>query len=359
MRVIITAGGSGGHIYPAIAIAMKIKEMQPQSEILYIGTHDRMEKTIVPSYGLKYEEIKINGLNTSLKKNLQNIGLIIKAKRKCLKIMKEFKPDVVVGVGGYVTYPVIKAAAKLGIKVFLHEQNILPGKTNRILQKHVDVIGVSLEESIKYFKNPHKCILTGNPASELAVKTKAISKTKFGLNRKRKSVLMVQGSLGSTSINEKMKAFLTKIDNEDYEVLYITGKASYEEFSKNKFSKNVHIVPYVNGLSGLMKDIDVVVSRAGASTIAEMIALEKPSILIPSPYVANNHQFYNAEAIINAKAGEMIEEKDFNPELLKEKIDKLLNDEVYYQQMQKNLSKIAINDSSTRIYHILKELSKK
>ena len=358
MRVVITAGGTGGHIYPAIAIANKIKEKEPKSEILYIGTHDRMEKDIVPSLGFKYEEIKINGFSKSILKNFFNIKLIVKAQNRCLELIKEFEPDVVVGVGGYVTYPVIKASKKMGIPTFIHEQNSIPGRTNRILEKHVDKIGLSLADSKEYFKYQEKCILTGNPSSESALEIKAIPKTKYGLNHKKKSVLMVQGSLGSTSMNEKMKDFLTTIDNEAYDVLYITGKSSYDKFAKNKFSKNVHIVPYVENLAGLIKDIDVIVSRAGATTIAEIIALQKPSILIPSPYVAHNHQLYNASSIIKANAGEMIEEADFNATILKEKINNLLSNEMRYEQIRHNLSKISISESSTKIYKILKELSK-
>ncbi len=357
MRVIITAGGTGGHIVPALAIANKIKELDKKSEILYIGTHNRMEKDIVPEAGYKYEAIEIYGFNKKLiKRNLQNINLIIKAKKRCIEIMKEFKPDVVVGVGGYVTYPVIKAANKLGIKTFIHEQNSIPGKSNKALAKSVDKIGVSFADTQDYF-DPKKTVLTGNPCSENALDVKASPKTKFGLDRKKKSILIVQGSLGSNVINKKMIDFLKNVKKETYDILYITGKDYYKEFSKNKFSDNVKVVPYVDNLSALMKDIDLVISRAGASTISEITALAIPNILIPSPYVANNHQFYNALSIKEAGAGEMIEEADFSTELLKTKINKILNNDSYYLKMQNNLKKISINNSSTIIYNILKELT--
>jgi len=359
MRVIITAGGTGGHIYPAIAIANKIKEKDPKSEILYIGTHNRMEKNIVPKFGYQYEEIEIYGFTKNIKTNLINIKLVIKAKQKCLKIMEKFKPDVVVGVGGYVTYPVIKAAKKLKIKTFIHEQNSIPGKSNRMLAKDATKIGVSFIDSIKYFKYPEKCILTGNPCGENAIDAKAISKTKYGLKPKKQSILMVQGSLGSSSMNNKMEDFLTSIENEPYEVLYVTGKNLYESFAKNKFSKNVYLVPYIENLAALMKDFDLVVTRAGASIISEILALQKPNILIPSPYVANNHQYYNALSIVNIGAGLMIEEKDFNVDILKEKIDKILFNPKYYAQMQSNMLEMSINNSSTIIYEIIKELSQK
>ena len=359
MRVIITAGGTGGHIYPALAILNKIKEKEPNSEFIYIGTHNRMEKDIVPAAGYHYESIEIYGFSkTMIKRDVKNISLIYKAYKKCLKIMKDFKPDVVIGVGGYVTFPVIMAANKLHIKTFIHEQNSIPGKSNKVLAKKADLIGVSFKDSIKYF-NPEKCKLTGNPCGENALDIKAISKTKYHMHANKKGVLIVQGSLGSNVINNKMKEFLSSIDNENYEVLYVTGKDYYEEFSKNKFSKNVIIVPYVDNLSALIKDMDLIVTRAGASIISEIMALRKPAIFIPSPYVANNHQYYNALSIKDAHAGAMIEEKDLNKDILKNKINEILSDKKLYAEYETNLAKMSIDNSSTYIYELLKELIKK
>lgn len=359
MRVIITAGGTGGHIYPALAILNKIKEKEPNSEFIYIGTHNRMEKDIVPVAGYQYESIEIYGFSkTMIKRDIKNISLIYKAYKKCLKIMKDFKPDVVIGVGGYVTFPVIMAANKLHIKTFIHEQNSIPGKSNKVLAKKADLIGVSFKDSIKYF-NPNKCKLTGNPCGENALDIKAVSKTKYHMHANKKGVLIVQGSLGSNVINNKMKEFLSSIDNENYEVLYVTGKDYYEEFSKNKFSKNVIIVPYVDNLSALIKDMDLIVTRAGASIISEIMALRKPAIFIPSPYVANNHQYYNALSIKDAHAGAMIEEKDLNKDILKNKINEILNDKKLYAEYETNLAKMSIDNSSTYIYELLKELIKK
>ena len=359
MRVIITAGGTGGHIYPALAILNKIKEKEPNSEFIYIGTHNRMEKDIVPAAGYQYESIEIYGFSkTMIKRDIKNISLIYKAYKKCLKIMKDFKPDVVIGVGGYVTFPVIMAANKLHIKTFIHEQNSIPGKSNKVLAKKADLIGVSFKDSIKYF-NPNKCKLTGNPCGENALDIKAVSKTKYHMHANKKGVLIVQGSLGSNVINNKMKEFLSSIDNENYEVLYVTGKDYYEEFSKNKFSKNVIIVPYVDNLSALIKDMDLIVTRAGASIISEIMALRKPAIFIPSPYVANNHQYYNALSIKDAHAGAMIEEKDLNKDILKNKINEILNDKKLYAEYETNLAKMSIDNSSTYIYELLKELIKK
>lgn len=356
MRVIITAGGTGGHIYPALAIANKIKEMSPGNEILYIGTHNRMEKDIVPAAGYKYEALEIYGLSkTNFLRNFKNIYLIIKAKTQALNIIKNFKPDVVVGVGGYVTYPVIIAAKKYKAKIFLHEQNSIPGKSNKLLSKYADIVGVSFKDTLKYF-DQNKAVLTGNPCGENAIKLKATNKVKYGLDPKKKGVLIVQGSLGSELINNKMKPFLNSIDNEQYEVLYVAGKNYYDEFIKNKFSKNVKIVPYIDNLSSLMKSMDLIITRAGASTISEITSLEVPSIFIPSPYVANNHQYYNALSIKEAGAGDLIEQNNLTATLLKEKINYLLNNYQVYNSMKNNLKKLSINDSSTKIYNILNDL---
>ena len=357
MRVIVTAGGTGGHIYPALAIIEKIKEKEPKSEILYIGTTNRMEKDVVPAKGIKYEGIEMYGLSKNILRDVKVMYLIGKNVKKCKKIMREFKPDVVLGIGGYVTFPVILAAKSLKIKTFIHEQNSIPGKSNRMLAKLADKIGVSFEGSKHYF-DEKKTVFTGNPCSERALATEVIPKTKFGLHKSKKFVLMVQGSLGSSTVNAKMIDFLSNIENENYEVLYITGKNSYESFAKNKFSKNVFIEPYVENLAGLMKEADVVVSRAGAGSISEIIALKKLSILIPSPYVANNHQFFNALDIANNRAAVMIEENSLTSKILKREIDKLLNDTEMGINMRLNLGKMQKNDSSSIIYNVIKELIK-
>lgn len=357
MKVIITAGGTGGHIYPALAIIDKIKEMEPKSEFIYVGTTNRMEKDIVPKLGIEYVGIEMYGLTKNIVRDIKACVLIFANEKKMKNLMKTFKPDVVIGAGGYVTYPVIKAAKALGIKTFIHEQNSIPGKSNKMLAKLADKIGVSFLDSKKYFDEA-KTVFTGNPCSERALKIPKISRVKYGLSMDKKFVLMVQGSLGSSSVNEKMLEFLNSIDDEDYEVLYITGKTSYDEFSKNKFSKNVFIEPYIENLSGLMKDADLVISRAGASSISEIIALKKISILIPSPYVANNHQFYNAKECFKNGAAMMIEEKDLTTEVLKANIHTLLNDLELQINMHYQLSKMQKNDSSTVIYETIKDMIK-
>ena len=357
MKVIITAGGTGGHIYPALAIVNKIKEIEPNSEFLYIGTHNRMEKDIVPKHNIKYIPIEIYGFTKDIKRDIKNLFLISKDIRKCKRIMKEFKPDIVIGVGGYVTYPVIMAAHKLHIKTFIHEQNSIPGKSNRALENLVDAIGVSFKDSKKYFKNKNKVYFTGNPCSENAIETDEVTKKSIGIKSYKKMVLIVSGSLGSKTINNKMIDFLKNVGNKKYEVVYITGKDYFDEFNKNKFPENIHLFPYIENMSGLLKNTDVIVSRAGASSLSEILALKVPSIIIPSPYVANNHQYFNALSLSENNACIMIEEKDLESNLLIESIDKCL-DESFKNSLIRNMDELSINDSSERIYEIIKKMIK-
>lgn len=361
MRIIVSAGGTGGHIYPALAIINKFKKNEKNLEILYIGTHNRMEKDLIPQRGIKYEALEIYGFSKKdIILDIKNIFLISKAKKKCLQIMKDFKPDLVLGIGGYVTYPVIWAANKLGIKTFIHEQNSHPGKTNLFLQKKVDLIGVSFKESIKYFdKCAGEVFYSGNPCGENALALEPMPKEKLGLSKQKKLVVIVAGSLGSKTVNDKMKEFLHKVHSEKYEVLYITGKALYEDFIKGEqFPANVKVIPYLDNLPALLKNTDLIITRAGASTMSEILSLNLPAIFIPSPYVANNHQYYNALEIKNNGGGEIIEEKDLTSQTLINKINEVLNNEATYIKMKENLKKMSMNNSSELIYNKLKELTK-
>ena len=360
LKIIVSAGGTGGHIYPALAIIKKFQEKEKNLEVLYIGTHDRMEKDIVPKMRIKYEAIEIYGFSkTQIIRDFKNIFLINKAIKKCKSIMEEFKPDVVIGVGGYVTYPVIKAAHKLGIKTFIHEQNSIAGKSNITLAKYVDLVGVSFKNSKDYFKTARKVVYTGNPCGENALSIPKVSKTTLGFRESDKLIIIVAGSLGSSAFNEKFKAFLQIVGDEPYKILYVTGKAYYDDFIKDtSFPKNVKVVPYFDNLAGLMKDAYLLISRAGASTISEILALKIPSILIPSPYVANNHQYYNALDLVNMKVAELIEEKNLTTDLIQVSINELVNNSGKYQELKNNLEKLNTKESSTIIYEQIKELLK-
>src|SRR5574344_991116 len=253
MKVIISAGGTGGHIYPALAIVDKIKELEPNSSFLYIGTHNRMEKDIIPKHNIPFESIEIYGFNRKkLFKNIKVLNCFLKSYKKCKKIIKDFNPDVVIGVGGYVTAPVIYAASKLGYKTFIHEQNSVSGKTNLFLSKHATKIGVSLKNTIKDYPK-EKTVFTGNPCMEDAINIKETLKSEFNLSSNKKLVLFVMGSLGSSKMNEFLVKTMTLFNNKDYEILFVTGKDYYENVKGINFPKNVKVVPYIENMTRIMK----------------------------------------------------------------------------------------------------------
>ena len=358
MRILISAGGTGGHIYPALAIIEGFKKYDKDLEVLYIGTKNRMEKDIVPKNGIPYYGIEIYGLSKNIFKDIKDVFLIFKAKKEIKKKMLEFKPDVVLGIGGYVTYPVLSVAKSLHIKTFIHEQNAIPGKTNKMISKYADIIGISFKESAKYFPNKN-VLYTGNPTGIRALNTPRITKSSLGLNDDKPLVVVVCCSLGSETVNNAMKGYLKTLENKDYQVVYITGKNLYEEFIKIKYPKNVKVLPYLDNLTGLLKETDVLVARAGASTIAEVLSLKVPTIFIPSPYVANNHQYYNALSLKNDNLALMLEEKDLSIPNITKNIENLLYNKDKQIKIKNNLNKVSTLDSTKIIYDAIKELIKK
>lgn len=357
MKVIISAGGTGGHIYPALAIAKKIKEKDKNAKILYIGTTNRMEKDIVPKEKIDFVGIKIEGLRRSLSpKNIKSAYLFLKGISKCKKIIKKFNPDVVIGVGGYVSAPVIYAAHKLGIKCCIHEQNSSFGVTNKFASNFADKIFISFNSLKDKIDDKKKVVYTGNPCSENAIKAPSIKKEEYNLSSNKKLVLIVMGSLGSKTINNKMKDMLTLFNNKDYEVMFVTGKNYYDEYKDNKYTNNIKIVPYIDNMVRLLKKTDCLVTRAGASTLSEIASLNVPSILIPSPYVTENHQYKNAMDLVNENAAMILEEKDLKGDTLLRMAEKILNDKVFTNSLKKNLKKFEVNNSASLIYDELVKL---
>ena len=354
MKILVTAGGTGGHIYPALALIDKFKEKEKNLDIIYVGTHNRMEKDIIPTYNIKYIPIEIYGLTKNILHDIKDLYLIKKDTNKMIKLLKEYKPDVVLGIGGYVTYPVIKAAHKLNIPIFIHEQNAIPGKVNKLVAKYADLIGVSFKDSMKYFSNKN-VFYSGNPCGSRALTIPKVDKKTLGFNKDKKLITIVSGSLGSSTINKVIKDYLDNFNN-DYEVLFITGNKFYDEFKDIKYPSNIKILPFYDNLPGILKSSDVLVTRAGASTIAEILSIEIPSIFIPSPYVANNHQYYNAKDMVDNNLGLMIEEKDLNKETLNNNINKLLNDTKLYNSIKESIKNSTKIDSSEIIYNKIKEL---
>lgn len=356
MRVIVAAGGTGGHIYPALAIIERIKKEDKNSKILYIGTTDRMEKDIVPARGIEFVGVEIKGLNRkNVFSNFSVMKKFLKAIKRSKEIIKEFKPDIVIGVGGYITAPVLYAAHKLHVKTMIHEQNSIPGLSNKFLAKFVDTICVSLPGSIQYFPK-EKTVYTGNPRSEEILMIDKVSKSKYGFSSYKKLVLIVMGSLGSTTMTQKLKEAIGKFRGKNYQVLVITGKAYYDEYKELDIPDNVKLLPYTEELIQIMKDTDLMVSRAGASTISEITGIGLPSILVPSPYVTHNHQYLNAKELEDAGACTILEEKDFSGDALCQKIDSILSDKHVYLSMKKASQSFGIKDSLTKIYQEILKL---
>jgi UDP-N-acetylglucosamine--N-acetylmuramyl-(pentapeptide) pyrophosphoryl-undecaprenol N-acetylglucosamine transferase len=355
MRVIISAGGTGGHIYPALAILNKIREKEPNSEFLYVGTHNRMEKTIIPSKNIPYLELEVYGLKRGkIFENIKIFNKIIKAFFVMKKEIKKFNPDVIIGVGGYVTFPVIMAGYFSKVKTVIHEQNSVFGFSNVVLSRFVDKIFVSFEESI-IEKHSDKTVFTGNPCGEEAIATLSSPKSEFGLSDNKKLLYIVLGSLGASIISSKIIDFL-KIAGDQYEIMFITGKSSYEEISKLNFASNIHLFPYIENQTRIMKQADLIITRCGASTLSEIISLKIPSILIPSPFVPNDHQYKNALSFSSNNAGIILEEKDVTGELLLKEVNNLIFDDNKLSNMKSNLAKMEILNSATKIYEEIRQL---
>ena len=356
MKVIVVAGGTGGHIYPAIAIINKIKEKCKDSEFLYIGTTDRMEKDIIPKMGIPYVGIEMQGLNR--KHLLSNFAVLNKfriAISKATDEIKKFKPDVVIGAGGYITAPVLYAAHKLNIPTLIHEQNSIPGVSNKFIGNFADRICVSLPNSLNLFPK-EKVVYTGNPRSEEIISVKKMNKEELGFDSKKKLVVVVMGSLGSITMTKKIKELIPGFSNKNYQVLVITGKNYYDDYKELSCFDNIKIMPFMNELINLLKDAVLIVSRAGASTIAEITAIGLPAILVPSPYVTNNHQYKNAKELEDAGACTIVTEEDFSREVIIREIDKLFDDKDFYRKMSENSRKLGIDDSATRIYEEVRKI---
>ena len=356
MKYVVVAGGTGGHIYPALAIISEIKKQDKNSDILYIGTTDRMEKDIVPEHGIKFKGIEIAGLDRKhIFKNIEVLKKYRAAKKKAFDILSEFKPDIVIGVGGYITLPVLKAAFKLNIPTIIHEQNSIPGLSNKLLTNKVKKICISLPGSSKYFPKK-KVVYTGNPRSEEVLDVKKCSKSEFGFNENSKLVVFVMGSLGSLTMTNKLKELITSVGNKSYSILVITGKNYYDDYSELNIPDNVKILPYCDNLINLLKDTDVIVSRAGASSIAEITVIGLPAIMVPSPYVTHNHQYKNALELQEAGACTLVTEEEFSPERILSEIDKLFDNKELYDKMHEASLKLGITDSKKRIYKVIQEV---
>jgi UDP-N-acetylglucosamine--N-acetylmuramyl-(pentapeptide) pyrophosphoryl-undecaprenol N-acetylglucosamine transferase len=360
VRILLTGGGTGGHIYPAISMAKIIKEAYPDSEFLYIGTKSGLESKIVPDAKLDFKSVEISGLVRSISlENFKTLYRLITSIRASKRYIKEFKPDLVIGTGGYVCAPVVYAAAKLKVKTIIHEQNSLPGITNKFLARYVDKVMICFEEARKYFTND-KVVLTGNPRASEVVDTLKIGKAALGLNPHKKTVMISGGSRGATPINNSFISMIRDYEAADFEVIFVTGAVHYdaicEEIGNVSELKNVKVLPFISNMPTYLVNIDLFVGRSGATFLSEITALGVASILIPSPYVAENHQEFNARSVTDNGGGTLILEKDLTAEVLFNEISRLLNDKVAIDSMKKETKKLGIADAKQRILKEIEEL---
>jgi len=362
MRVIMTGGGTGGHIYPAIAIADKIKEKHPDAEILFVGTARGLEKKLVPQSGYPIKFITVTGFNRkNLLKNIQVLNNLRKGFKEAKAILKEFRPDVVIGTGGYVCGPVVKMAHSFKIRTFIHEQNAFPGLTNKILERYVEKVFVAFPEARLNFKKPDKLIVSGNPVrKEFFDADKKACREKFGISDDDFVILSFGGSQGAAKINEVMKGALEKLSQDKKNVIFfVTGNSYYDKILSEVKEQNIEVndkirvLPYIDDMAKCLVACDLVICRAGALAVSEIMVCGKPAILIPSPNVASNHQFFNAKALVDKGGAVMIEEKHFNADTLVETILALKGDESKLEEMAIASKSAMGKDAAEIIYNEL------
>ncbi len=361
LRVIIAGGGTGGHIFPAVAIGHALQRIQPGTKLLFVGAQGKMEMEKVPQEGFEIVGLDIAGFNRSnMLKNLLLPYKMLKSALKARSILKEFKPDAVVGVGGYASFPMLNAAQAKGIPTLVQEQNSYAGKSNKILGKKAKAVCVAYEQMDKFFPKD-KLIMTGNPVRKNisnSTITRAEGQQWLGMNASKTTVLVVGGSLGAKAINEAIDAGLEDILAQGVQVLWQTGKPYYQQAKQRAaaFEGKVKVMEFIREMDYAYAAADVVISRAGALAIAELCIVGKPVIFVPFPYAAEDHQTSNAMALVKHNAALMVKDADAKQELVK-KLNNLLHDKAMQELMHKNLETVAIRDADERIANKVIEIA--
>ncbi|MFC6296145.1 undecaprenyldiphospho-muramoylpentapeptide beta-N-acetylglucosaminyltransferase [Lactiplantibacillus daoliensis] len=358
MRLMISGGGTGGHIYPALALIEALKAKDPQAQVLYVGTHRGLESRIVPERGIDFKTIKIQGFKRSLSlQNFKTVWLFLKSVGTARKYIKAFKPDVVVGTGGYVSGAVVFAASQMHIPTVIHEQNSVVGVTNKFLSHFVDKIGISFESARSQFPEK-KVVMTGNPRAQQVVNIKKTAALQsFGLQDDRPTVLIFGGSRGAAKINQATVEAIPELNQRAYQTLFVTGQVHYDKIKdslgKTALAPNVKIKPYIKNMPAILPEIATILGRAGATSIAEITALGIPSILVPSPYVTNDHQTKNAQSLVNAGAAKLIKEADLDGKSLVKAVDSLMLDTAGREKMAANAKKLGMPDAANQLLKVL------
>lgn len=369
MRVIFAGGGTAGHINPALAIAGYLKDKDPKTEILYIGAQGGMEERLVPQAGFEIKTIKISGFKRSfspkaIKDNIITLQRAFSSTADAKRIIKEFKPDICIGTGGYVSGPVIRAALKLKIPAIIHEQNAFPGVTTKMLSKNVQKVMLANPYAKKYLSDSCHFVTTGNPVrGEIITAAKKPSRAQLGLDE-RPVILSFGGSLGARKINEGVADLIARSGKDGkYQIIHAYGQYGkwFPDLLREKGiepndCKNLDIREYINNMSTCLAAADLVICRAGAITLSELQVQGKPAILIPSPNVAENHQYHNAMSMVDSKAAFIIEESELTGEKVIEYADRILGDKETLKEYSQNAGKMAIVDANDRIYSVIRTI---
>lgn len=372
MRALFVGGGTGGHINPALAIASYLRHREPDVQILYVGAKGGMEERLVPAAGYDFKTITISGFQRKLTpknvlRNVQTVSRLFSSVAESKKIIRAFQPDVCIGTGGYVSGPVIRAAVGLGVPSLLHESNAFPGMTTKMLAKSVDAVLLAVSDAKQHLPSETNCVLTGNPVrGEVLDAQREQSRKKLGLDD-RPLVLSFGGSLGAKAINTAVCGMLVEsAKTKKYQ--HIHGYGAHDADFVNRLqnlgvnlSENpqIRLLEYIDDMPICLSASDLVIGRAGAITLSEIEAMHKASILIPSPNVAENHQYHNAMALVRRDAAVMIEEKDLTTEALWSKIEESLGNPKRLSQLSENAGKMGMIDAGSRIYREIKKASRR
>lgn len=362
MRVIIAAAGTGGHINPGIAIANEIKKHHKDADITFIGTKRGLENDLVPRAGYKLKIIEAYGIKRKISlQNLKNACKTLKSYSTAKKIIKEIKPDLIIGTGGYICGPVLSGGVKLNIPTLVHESNAFPGVAVKVLSKKVNTVLAGFEDTKKRLPKAKKVVVTGTPTKvekiNLSNEQKENLRKQFNITNNLPIVIVFGGSQGAESINKCLIEIINNKMNKQYQIIWAVGKNNYEQVKKDiKVEYNASIVPYIYNMDEVMNFADLAVTRSGAMTITEVAKCGKPAIFIPYPFATENHQEYNARVLVNANAAKIILDKDLESNKLNKEINEIIKDEHKLEQMGKNAEKTAIKNVEEKIYEEIKKL---
>ncbi|MCI9120922.1 MAG: undecaprenyldiphospho-muramoylpentapeptide beta-N-acetylglucosaminyltransferase [Oscillibacter sp.] len=369
-RVIFTCGGTAGHVNPAIALAQLLLEKEPGAQVLFVGAERGLEKDLVPKAGYAFKTVHISSFHRSFKlreirHNVISVGNLLRAPGEAKAILRAFRPDAVVGTGGYASYPMIKAAAKAGIPTAIHESNAVPGLTTQMLENYADRIMVGFESCRKYYRRPEKVAVTGTPVrSDFFALTKAEARKSLGLDDGRPLLVSFWGSLGAAGMNGQMADFLAlEAAKQPFHHIHAAGKQGYPALRALLEEKGVSLEDcpalqlreYIYDMAPVMRAADLVICRAGASTISELTALGTPALMVPSPYVTNNHQEKNARALEEAGGAAVLLEADCSGPAMFQAVCGILRDPGRREAMERAMMALGVRDAAERIYQTVLE----